>query len=79
MDDAAATPQNSGSQQQRSLFGSLKRNRSQRSNASLSGSHKSLSGFLNDARTVAAVTCNAVFSEFGHSPTNGTRKGASGF
>ena len=77
MDDAAATPQNSGSQQQRSLFGSLKRNRSQRSNASLSGSHKSLSGFLNDARTVAAVTCNAVFSEFGHSPTNGARKGAS--
>ena len=94
MDDAAATPQSSGSsasnncdsgssqsQQQRSgsLFGSLKRNRSQRSNASLSGSHKSLSGFLNDARTVAAVTCNAVFSELGPSPKHGTtRKGSAG-
>lgn len=61
---------------QRSLFGSLKRDRSQRSSTTLSGSQKSLSGFLNDARTAAVATCNAVFSELSHSPSNNKNGGA---
>ena len=83
VDGAAGGSQHQPQQRSGSLFGSLKRDRSQRSNTSLSGSlsgsHRSLSGFLNDARAVAVASCNAVFSEFGHSPTNGTsRRGSSG-
>lgn len=64
-----STDNTSNNNSQRSLFGSLKRDRSQRSSTTLSGSQKSLSGFLNDARSAAVATCNAVFSEFGHSPS----------